>query len=77
MRVNICVIGDGASLANDELAAVVEENIFVDDAVVLDREVVAERNFNSVKELHILAKRLEHVFGDHVAHAISQPVIEA
>ena len=42
MGINISVVGDGTASVNDELAAIIQQNVFVDGAIVLDRQVVAE-----------------------------------
>ncbi len=59
------------------LAAVVEQNVLVDGAIVFDRQVVAEGKLNAVKDLDVVAAMFEYVAGQHGAHLVSQPVIQA
>ncbi len=42
VRIDVGVIGDRTALMDDDLAAIVEQNVFVDGAIVFDRQVVAE-----------------------------------
>src|SRR5882724_8513072 len=42
VRVDVGVVGDRRALVDDDFAAIVEQNVFVYGAVVLDGEVVAE-----------------------------------
>ena len=62
---------------DDDFAAVIEQNIFVDGAVVFDCQVVAEGEFHSVKNFHVTAAMLENVAGKHGAHRMPQPVVQA
>ena len=55
MRVNGRVVRNRCALLDDQLATIVEHDVFVDDAVVLDRKVVAITELDSVKDLHVLA----------------------
>ena len=77
VRVNICVVGNRAALVNDDLTAVVQQNVFVDGAIVLDRQVIAEGYFDAMKNLDVLATVFENVAREHGANAISQPVVQA
>src|SRR6059058_1946931 len=62
---------------NDNFSAIIEENIFMDDAVVFDCQVVAERDFHAVEYLYVLAAMFEDVTGEHGAHPKAQPVIQS
>src|SRR5258705_10273365 len=62
---------------NDDLATIVEQYILVNGAIVFNRQVVAEREFHPVKDLYVLAAKLEDVAGEHGAHTKSQPMVEA
>src|SRR5579864_4132805 len=75
--VDIGIVGDRGTLVDDELAAVIEQNVLVDGAVVLDGEVVAVGNLDAVEDLDVLAAVLEDVARDHGAEAEAQPVIQA
>ncbi len=44
---------------NDDFAAIIQQDIFVDRAVVFDRQVVAERELDPVKQSYVLADVLE------------------
>jgi len=61
VRVDVGVIGDRRSFVNDDLPAVVEQNVFVNGAIVLDRQVVAEGKLHAVKNLNVTAAMLENV----------------
>ena len=61
----------------DDLSAVVEQDILVDGAVVLDGEVVAVGELHVVEDLHAFADVLEDVAAEHAAEAESEPVVEA
>ncbi len=67
--VDVGVVGDGAAGVDDDLAAVVEQDVFVDGAVVFHRQVVAEGNLDAVEDFYVLAAMLEDVAREHVAHA--------
>src|SRR5678815_5424491 len=62
---------------NDDLPAVVEQNVFVDGAIVFDRQVVTEGKFHAVKDFDVVAAMPEHMPGQHGAYFMSQPVIQA
>jgi len=57
---------------DDDLAAIVEENIFMDDAVVFNGQVVSERDFHAVEYLYVHAAMFEDVTGEHGAHPKAQ-----
>ncbi len=61
---------------DDDFAAVVQQHVFVDHRIVFDGQVIAVRNFHAVENLHVLADVLEHVFRDHRAHAVPQPMVQ-
>src|SRR6266566_3018817 len=61
---------------NNELAAVVQQNVFVNCAIVFHREVVAEGDFHAVENLHVLAAMLEYMTSEHSAHSEPEPVIQ-
>ena len=77
VRIDVGVIGDGRAFVNDDLAAVIEQNVFVDGAVVLHRQVVAIRHFDTMKDFHILAAVLEDVPGQHRANPIPECMIHS
>src|SRR5437016_9159194 len=62
---------------DDDLAAIVEENIFMDDAVVFNGQVVSERDFHAVEYLYVHAAMFEDVTGEHGAHPKAQPVVQS
>src|SRR5438874_9790077 len=62
---------------NDDLSAIVEENIFMDDAVVFNGQVVSERDFHAVEYLYVHAAMFEDVTGEHGAHPKAQPVVQS
>ncbi len=63
VRVHVGVVGDGASSVDDDLAPVVQQCVFVDGAVVFDRQVVTEGELHAVEDLYVLAQVLEDVPG--------------
>ena len=52
LQVDPCIIGNGRSRRHDKLAVIVEHGIFVDGAIVFNRQIVAEGEFDPVKLLH-------------------------
>src|SRR5207245_8260445 len=62
---------------NETFSAISEENILRYDAVVFDSQVVAERDFQAVEYLYVLAAMFEDVTGEHGAHPKAQPVIQS
>ena len=77
VRVHVGIVRNRRTLVNDDFAAIIQQHVFVDGAVVFDGQVVAKRNFHPVKNLHVLSAVLEYMAGQHGAHAKSQPVIQA
>src|SRR4051812_43347446 len=75
--IDIGVIGNRRAFTNNDFTAIIEQDVFVNYAVVLNGKVVAERDLNPVKDLHVLATMFEDVAGDHVAHAETEPVVQA
>jgi hypothetical protein len=55
MAVNIRVVGDAGPIVEDDLAAVVEQDILVDGAVIPNGEVVAVGELNVVEDFDSLA----------------------
>ena len=62
---------------DDDLSAVVEQNVLVNGAIVPDGQVVTEREFHPVKDLHVFPAMLEDVPSQHRAETISEPVIQS
>ena len=62
---------------NNDLATVVEQDVFVDGAIVLNREIVSKRHFHSVEYLYVLPAMLEDVPSQHGPHPEPQPVIKS
>src|ERR1700733_800635 len=77
MGVHRSIVGDGSTLADDELAAVVEHHEFVNGAIIFDREVVTETELDPVEDLYVLADVFEDVLGQHLAKAKTEPVIQS
>ena len=55
---------------DDNFAAVVEQDVFVDGAVVFDREVIAKRKFHAMKYFDVAAAMLENVARKHGTHFV-------
>ena len=55
MRVHVGVVGDGTARVDDEFAAVVEQNLFVNGAIVFNGEAVAECDLDAVEKFNIIA----------------------
>ena len=77
MRVDVCVVGDRTTLVDDDLTAIIEQNVFVDSAIVLDGQVVSERNLHPVKDFYILPAVFKNMARQHGAHSIPEPMIQA
>ena len=77
VRVDVGVVGDAGAFVEDDLAAVVEQDVLVDGAGVLDGEVVAVGELDVVEDFDVLAEVPEDVAAQHAAEAEAKPVIEA
>jgi hypothetical protein len=56
MRVNVGIVGDAGTFVQDDLAAIVEQDVLVDGAGVFDGEVVAVGELDVVKDLTCLPR---------------------
>src|ERR1700679_1716082 len=75
--VDVGEIGDAGAFVEDDLAAVVEHNVFMDGAAVFDGEVVAVGELDVVEDFDVLAEVAEDVAAKHAAEAKAKPVVEA
>ncbi len=70
-------VRDAGALVEDDLAPVIEHDIFVDGAGVFDGEVVAVGELDVVEDFDVLAEVAEDVPAKHAAEAEAEPVVEA
>src|SRR6202789_43977 len=77
VRINVGIVRDAGPLVQDDLAAIVKQNILVDGAVVADGEGVAVGELDVVEDLDVLAQMAKDVATQHAAKAEPQPVIES
>src|SRR5512144_210651 len=74
--IDVGVIGNRAAFVDHDFAPVVQQDVFVDYAIVFNGQVVAVGNFHAMKNLHVFTNVFEHMFGNHGAHPKAQPVID-
>jgi hypothetical protein len=77
VRVDVGVVGDAGSFVQDDLAAIVEQDVLVDGAGVFDGEVVAVGELDVVEDFDVLAEVPEDVAAKHAAEAEAEPVVQA
>src|SRR6266567_1789320 len=75
--VDVGVVGDAGALVENDLATVVEHDVFVDGAPVADGEIVAVGELDVVEDFYVLAEVAEDVAAEHAAEAEAEPMIEA
>src|SRR3984885_594290 len=75
VRVDVGEVGDASAFVENDLAAIVEHDVFVDGAGIFDGEVVAVGELDVVEDFDVLAEMAEDVTTEHAAEA--EPVVEA
>ena len=61
MAVDIRVVADGNAITDHQAAAIIKQNVAMNDDVVADFDIVPEREFDMLESLEILAAPLEDV----------------
>src|ERR1051326_8442968 len=72
--IDVGIIGNRAVFVNNDFAPIIQQHVLVDRAVILDGQVVAVRNLNAVKDLHILPDVFQHMIAKHVLKYIGKNV---
>src|SRR5258708_23696280 len=77
VRVDVGVVGNRRSFMNNDLSAVIEQNVLVNGAIVFDRQVVTEGKLHAVKDFDVVAAMFENMAAPHGTHPVSPPLMHA